>query len=314
MTRLSTDSILPLLPVLEAVADSGQVTAAADLLGVPQPTITRALQRAERALGVPVHVKDGRGIRLTPAGEALMPYVREALRAVEAGLSAAGAVAAPVRGRVRVAFQNILGEDLIPALVQASRKDHSEVEFALFQGARAHCMSLLTAGEADFAFVSPPPTEREKTLNELEVVGLGADELVVVVPANHRLAHRATVRLAELAGESMVVMARGFGMRSAVRGLLDGAGVRTTTAFEGQDIHTLVGLVSAGLGITIVPRREYTANIRMLRIAGSRVERYVVMVALRDFPASPAVSAFRELVMARGSTIAATTYAAPRTA
>lgn len=307
--------ILPLLPILTAVADTGQVTAAAELLGVPQPTITRALQRAERILGTPVHTKDGRGIRLTPAAEALIPYARAALDSVEAGWAAAGAIASPVHGRVGIAFQNILGEDLIPALLRVFSAEHPGVEFALSQGARAHCLALLSDGTADVAFVSPPPAAGEVPGPAPEITGLSPDELVVVVPADHRLAHRRTIRLPELADEQLILMAPGFGLRGAVRELLRASGVRARIAFEGQDIHTLVGLVSAGLGVTIVPRRDYPTSVRVLRIAGVRAERYVVMVALAataSAPVRPAVAAFRKLVATRGAGIAAAMYAAPR--
>lgn len=293
-------NVLALLPMLVALADTGQVTAAAEVLGIRQPTLTRALQRAELSLGVPLHEKDGRGVRLTAAGEAFVPYAREALAQVEAGLAAAGAVAAPVRGRVSIAFQNILGEDLVPALVRSFRGDYPDVEFVLAQGARAHCLELLTAGRADVAFISPPPEDAG-----LSVVPLGADELVLVVPPDHRLARRATVQLSELADERFVLTEPGFGLRSAVQDLLRTVGIRATVAFEGQDIHTLVGLVSAGLGVTIVPRRNYPQDVRMLRIVGVRAQRDVVMIAPPEPSERPAVAAFRELVASRGAAIQA---------
>lgn len=289
---------MALLPMLVALADTGQVTAAAEVLGIRQPTLTRALQRAEQNLGVALHEKAGRGVRLTPAGEALLPYAREALSQVEAGLAAAGAVARPVRGRVSIAFQNILGEDLVPALVRTFRADYPDVEFVLAQGARAHCLELLAAGRADVAFVSPPPEE-----TGLSVVQLGADELVLVVPSAHRLARRATVQLSELAEERFALMEPGFGLRSAVQELLRTVGIRARIAFEGQDIHTLVGLVSAGLGVTIVPRRNYPQDVRLLRIVGGRAQRDVVMVAPAEPADRTAVAAFRDLVSSRGAVI-----------
>lgn len=285
--------------MIVTLADTGQVTLAAEVLGIRQPTVTRALQRAEEILGVALHEKAGRGVRLTAAGEAFIPYAREALALVEAGRDAAGAGAAPVHGRVRIAFQNILGEDLVPALLRAFRTEHAEVDFALDQGSRDHCLELLRTGRADVALVSPPPEEPG-----LAMADLGRDELVLVVPPEHRLAQRATAALSELAGERFVLMAPGFGLRPAVQALLRDAGIRPRIDFEGQDIHTLVGLVSAGLGVTIVPRRRFPESVRSLRIAGARAERRVVMAAPAEPLPSPAVVAFRDLVTARGPAIA----------
>jgi DNA-binding transcriptional LysR family regulator len=300
MSREGVDRILSLLPSFVALADTGQVTAAADALGLPQPTVTRALQRAGTTLGVALYEKAGRGVRLTPAGEAFLPFARQALRNVEAGMAAA---AAPLHGRVAVAFQNVLGEDLVPLLIRTFRADNPGVEISLFQGSRSHCLKLLRSARAEVAFVSPPPAEPN-----ISVVRIGADELVVIVPRGHRLASRKTVRLGEIAGEPFVLMAVGFGLRSTVQGLLDDAGIHPTISFEGQDIHTLVGLVSAGLGVTIVPRREYPANVTALRVQGVRAEREIVMAHSADRALGAAAEAFRTLVATRAPGIAARAF------
>ena len=304
MKHDGVDRLLPLLPAIVALADTGQVTAAAELLGLPQPTVTRAMQRAEQSLGVPLHEKAGRGVRLTAAGEAFVPFARAALQQVEAGMAAA---AAPVRGRISVAFQNLLGEDLIPALIRAFRADHPGVEFSLFQGSRRHCLELLRSARTDVAFLSPPPEE-----GDFAVVELGADELIVVVPPGHALSTRSTVRLDELRDERFVLMVPGFGLRAAAQRLLEDAGIRPEISFEGQDIHTLVGLVSAGLGVTIVPRRDYSDRVASLRIRGVRAERQIVMAHPRDRVLSTAVASFRLLVETRGPAIAARAFAGER--
>ena len=288
MSREGVDRILALLPPFVALADTGQVTAAAEVLGLPQPTVTRALQRAGAILGVALYEKAGRGVRLTPAGDAFLPFAREALRNVEAGMAAA---AAPLRGRVAVAFQNVLGEDLVPVLIRAFRADSPGVDFSLFQGSRTYCLDLLHSAAADVAFVSPPPTDRDLT-----VVKIGVDELVVVVPKGHRLAGRTMVRLSEIAAEPFVLTGRGFGLRTTVQRLFDDAGIHPAVSFEGQDIRTLVGLVSAGLGVTIVPRRDYPANVTALRIQGVRAEREIVMAHSAERALDAAAAAFRSLV------------------
>ena len=300
MSREGVNGILTLLPTFVALADTGQVTAAAEILGLPQPTVTRALQRAGAILGVALYEKAGRGVRLTPAGDAFLPFAREALRNVEAGMSAA---AAPLRGRVAVAFQNVLGEDLVPVLIRAFRADNPGVDFSLFQGSRSYCLALLHSSTADVAFVSPPPTD-----DHLAVVKIGADELVVVVPRGHRLAGRTTVRLSEIAAEPLVLTGVGFGLRTTVQKLLDDAGIHPAISFEGQDIRTLVGLVSAGLGVTIVPRRDYPANVTALRIQGVRAEREIAMAHLADRTLGAAAAAFRALVATRAPGLAARAF------
>jgi DNA-binding transcriptional LysR family regulator len=296
MIRSDTSAVLAVLPVLVALADTGQVTGAADVLGVPQPTVTRALQRAGREIGAELYEKDGRGVRLSAAGETLLPYAREALRRVEAGISA---MTVPLHGRLSIAFQSSLGEDVVPALVDAFLSENPGIDISLAQGSRRDCLELLGSWRVDVAFVSPPP-ESVDIVN----IDLVDDELVVVVPATHRLARRKAVRLGELAEDRFVMMASGFGLRSQVQSMLTDSGVDPDIAFEGQNIHTLVGLVSTGLGVAIVPRRKYRPRVVQLEIRGGRAERRIVMSRLVRRDVSATVQAFRTLAEERGSAIA----------
>ena len=86
MTPSEFRSVVRLLPVFVVVAEVGQVTTAAAVLGMPQPTVSRALARLGVLLGTPVVERDGRGITLTAAGRALLPYAQEGVGALERGV------------------------------------------------------------------------------------------------------------------------------------------------------------------------------------------------------------------------------------
>ena len=241
--------LLPLLPVLDAVGQTRHVTAAAELLGVPQPTVSRALARAAAVVGVELVRKDGRGIRLTAAAEQLLPAVRTALQELQHGLDALHERQLQARGVVRLSFQMTFGESAVPVFVSGFRARHPDVRFELVQGSRQHCLDALAEGRVDLSIVSPRP----EPTRDIDSATLHVQPVRLAVPAGHRLAERRSVRMAEVAGEPFVALERGFGMRSILDRLGREAGFKPDIAFSGQDSRTLLGLVSAGLGVALVP-------------------------------------------------------------
>lgn len=246
--------LLPLLPVLDAVGQTRHVTAAADLLGVPQPTVSRALARAAAVVGTELVRKEGRGIRLTPAAEQLLPAVSAALQNLQAALDELHERRQEARGVVRLSFQMTFGEAAVPALIRGFRRAHPDVRFELIQGSRQRCLDVLAAGDVDLSIVSPVPAPGR----QLDAATLSVQPLRLAVPAGHWLAGRRSVRFEEAAGEPFVVLERGYGMRSIMDRLFREAGVRPDIAFHGQDSRTLLGLVSAGLGVALVPPSRAT--------------------------------------------------------
>ena len=246
--------LLPLLPVLDAVGQTRHVTAAAELLGVPQPTVSRALARAAAVVGTELVRKEGRGIRLTPAAEQLLPSVRAALDGLQSALDELHERRQEARGLVRLSFQMTFGEAAVPALIRSFRQGHPDVRFELIQGSRQRCLDVLVSGDVDLSIVSPAPAAGR----QLDAATLCIQPLRLAVPADHRLARRDRVRFGEAAGEPFVALERGYGMRSIMDRLFREAGVRPNIAFQGQDSRTLLGLVSAGLGIALVPPSRAT--------------------------------------------------------
>ena len=240
--------LLPVLPILAELGESGRITETAELLGIPQPTVSRALARASAVVGTSLAVRDGRGIRLTPAARLLIPRLQAALAQVQAGLDEVRVQADQARGRVSVAFQHTFGEATLPLMIAEFRRLHPAVTFELLQGSRALCLDSLAGARVDLAIVSPVPAPTRS----LDAALLYAEPLRLVVPEHHRFADRGSIRLEEAKAEGFVVLSEGFGLRSIFDGLCREAGFRPRITFEGQDSHTLRGLVSAGLGVSVL--------------------------------------------------------------
>lgn len=306
--------ILPLLPVLDAVGQTRHVTAAAELLGVPQPTVSRALARAAVVVGAELVRKEGRGIRLTPAAEQLLPAVRTALEELQRGLDALHEREHQARGVVRLSFQMTFGESAVPVFVSGFRAQHPDVRFGLIQGSRQSCLDALAEGRVDLSIVSPRPVPTR----ELDSATLHVQPVRLAVPAGHRLAHRKTVRLAEVSGEPFVALERGFGMRSILDRLGRDAGFTPDITFSGQDSRTLLGLVSAGLGVALVPPSSaghgslYGSTLPSTRLGWAELAledegafREIGLVWPRIVGEPPQVRLFREHILALDASLLA---------
>jgi DNA-binding transcriptional LysR family regulator len=241
--------LLPLLPVLAELGRTEHVTETAELLGVPQSTVSRALARASAVVGTELLVRDGRGIRLTPAARTLLPYIEQALAEFQAGLDLVRNESEVVRGKIAVSFQHTFGEATLPLLISAFRTRNPGAVFTLSQGSRDACLEELSSGGADIALTAPIGLAGRN----LDSAPLYREPLRLVVHHSHRLAGRTTASLADIRTEPFVALGPGYGMRSLTDALFREAGYRPRIAFESQDSHTVRGLVSAGLGVSILP-------------------------------------------------------------
>jgi DNA-binding transcriptional LysR family regulator len=241
--------LLPLLPLLAELGRTEHITETAELLGLPQSTVSRAIARASAIVGTELLIRDGRGVRLTPAAKALMPHIEAALDECKTGLDNVRHESEVVRGRIAVSFQHTFGEAMLPLLISAFRSRHPQTAFDLSQGARDGCLAELAVGTADLALTAPVATPSKR----IGSAALYREPLRLVVHHWHPLAGRRRARVAEIRQEPFVAMGSGYGMRSLTDALFREAGFRPRIAFESQDSHTVRGLVSAGLGVSILP-------------------------------------------------------------
>jgi DNA-binding transcriptional LysR family regulator len=244
--------LAPSLALLAAVGETGHVTRAAELLGIPQPTASRRLAALGELVGAPLTLPSGRGIRLTRAGRTLAAASSRALTAVTAAVREVREEIDPATGRIVLGFLHLLGRTLVPSLIGAFRERNPGVRFSLAQGSRQDMLRALRDGEIDLVFVAPMP------LDDPDLVShpIADQELVLSVPPTHRLAARKRVRAAELAGEELVTLEPGYGLRQITDDLCAAAGFEPRIAFEGQESETVRGLVAAGLGVAVLPHAD----------------------------------------------------------
>ena len=298
--------LAPRLHQFVAVARAEHMTRAAGRIGVPQPTLSRAMARLESDLGVALFARSGRAIRLTPAGRTLLARAEAALAVLAAAADEMTGDADPARGRVTLGFLSTLGTDAVPRLLRAFRDTHPGVRIELLQGRHAVLLDRLRDGVADLVLTSPLPDEPG-----LVATALAEEEVRLAVPSGHRL-HRPgpgggaePVALAEVAGEPFLAFAPGYGLRGPVLDWCRRAGFGPSIAFEGGDAATLRGLVGAGLGVTLLPLAPDVPGVVQVPVHSPHPTRTLGMVHRGGDGPTPPARALRAFVAARAAGVLA---------
>jgi DNA-binding transcriptional LysR family regulator len=240
--------LTPRLAQFAAVARHEHITRAARELGVPQSTLSRSMARLEEDLEVALLARHGRAVSLTPAGRAFARSVERALGEVDRAAEEVRTDADPAAGKVAFGFLHTMGPETVPALIREFRTGHPRVRFALVQSYGEDMIERMREGELDLCLTSPVPDAPDLVTRRL-----ARQRLRLVVPADHRLAARKRVRLAEAAEEAFVMLEPGYGLRRLTEELCRQAGFGPRVAFEGEEAETLRGLVAAGLGVALLP-------------------------------------------------------------
>lgn len=269
-------------------------------LGISQSALSRRLAALESEVGAPLFDRHGRHLELNECGKALATRAAEASDTWKRGVEEVHRLMDPERGTVRLDFMHSLGTWLVPELVGAYRQEHPHVTFQLVQGAAQTLIDHVLAGEADVAFVGPKPAAFVES-GELGWKQLATQRLALAVPSAHRWAGREEVSIAEAIEEDFVAMLPGYGTRMLLDELTARAGFRPRLVFESMELTTLSGLVSAGLGVAVLPLGDSNIVIPGMQLIPLKEKRERELGMVWRTKASPALAAeaFREFVSAR---------------
>ena len=287
--------LAPRLAQFAAVARHEHVTRAAQELGVPQSTLSRAMVRLEADLGVALFARHGRTVSLTPAGHTFLASVERALDGIERAAETVRSDADPTVGKVAFGFLHTLGPETVPGLLREFRADHPRVRFQLVQNYGEAMLERLRAGGLDLCLTAPLPDAPDLVVRPLD-----EQRLRLVVPADHPLAGRRRVRLAEAADELFVTLEPGYGLRRITDALCAEAGFTPKVAFEGEEAETLRGLVAAGLGVALLPPPAVPRpGVAELTVTAPRAVREIGVAWLDGHPDTPPVAAFKRFLLSR---------------
>lgn len=235
-----------------AVAEELHFGRAAARLHMTQPPLTQGIAQLERALGVLLFDRTRRRVALTPAGEALLPDVRDLLERAQALPARARAAAAGEVGRVRLGFVSTIGFERLPGWVRAFRGACPQVALELVEATGDVQRALFARGELDAGLMLHSPGFAPP---ELARHAVALEPLVLAVPSRHPLAVSPVVDMAAVVNEPLVVFPRRIvpSLYDAILDLYRAAGRVPVVAQEAIQMQTIVNLVWGGLGVAWVP-------------------------------------------------------------
>ncbi|WP_026691981.1 LysR family transcriptional regulator [Peribacillus kribbensis] len=270
---------------------------AAEELHVAQSALSRQIGLLEKELGVELFQREGRNVKLTLIGRIFSEQAVIALKAIEHAKQMVDEYLDPERGTIRIGFPSSLAGSTLPAIISAFKREYPEVKFHLRQGSYPFLKEGIKNREIDLAFIGPVPTHDP----DLHADILFSEHFFALLPEKHPLAGRECLSLNELAEDAFVLFPEDFILRKIVVDSCHQAGFRPFIPFEGEDLDTLKGLVSAGIGISILPETTLNGNLPVgtikLPIIQPEVKRTVGVIVPKNRQLSPSEHLFYDFVL-----------------
>jgi DNA-binding transcriptional LysR family regulator len=282
------------LEYFKLVAELQHVTNAAEQLSISQPALSRSIAKLEEELGFPLFERRGKHVVLNRYGIIFLQYAERSIQEITAGKQVIHDLIHPDYGCVSLSFLHSLGSNLVPGLLSKFRSNCPNIQFKLYQNATTLLLDQLEAGEVDLCLCSPV-TRRES----MEWEPLFTEELFVVVPQGHRLAHRKSIELKEIANDPIVTFKRDYGLRILTDHLFKKADLNPFITFEGEEIMTVAGLVEAKLGVALLPHAFGLdkTNISFLPVSIPQCQRVIGLAWVKERYLSPAAQKFKDFVI-----------------
>jgi DNA-binding transcriptional LysR family regulator len=233
------------------VAETLHFGHAADELHLSQPALSQRIRTLERDVGATLLERNRRTVRLTAAGQAFVAPARATLAHAKHAVESAQRAAQGLHGRLRLGFTVIASYTALPQAVQAFRSRYPEIAVDLTEINSPAAEEALDRGEIDLG-VLHPPLERP----HLHTMSLPPEQLVLAIPAGHRLAGNPGITFADLADEPMLTAPRSVGpaLFDKLISCFHDTGIEPRVVQEVTPVTTLAGLVAAGAGIGFVTR------------------------------------------------------------
>ncbi|PWF48498.1 LysR family transcriptional regulator [Massilia glaciei] len=277
-----------------AVAEELHFTRAAARLHIGQPPLSHAIQMLEADVGALLFERTKRSVRLTGAGKLFLADARRILALSKQAAETARRAQRGEAGELRIGFTfSTPLTPLFAGVINRYRERHPAVALTLHEMATVPQLARLERRELDLGFIRPPEVTLPASLG---TTPLREDPLLLVLPSAHPLASRAGVAIGELAGAPFVMypQSAGTGVNPLILRLCRAAGFAPHVAQEAGEASTIIGLVAAGCGVSILPASFERIQMegvcyRPLTDAGASTS---LLLAWRNGEHAPLVDAF----------------------
>ncbi|MGZ4839680.1 MAG: LysR family transcriptional regulator [Terriglobales bacterium] len=263
-----------------AIAQTGSFSRAAQQTHVSQPSLSQQIRKLEDELGTRLFDRLGRTVRLTEPGRAFLPRARAVLSELEAARSDLVEREASVGGTVCVGVIPTIAPYFLPPYLAAFSRKYPQARVSVLEEITPLLLERLRAGSMDVAVLALPIPVRG---HEFESFALATEKLYAVLPKRHPLARRTTVTLMELRNDPFLLLRDGHCFRETTVEACRRARLSPHIVFESGQFSSILSMVSAGLGVSIVPEMavDKRSGCRFIALGDERAVRTIGAVTLK---------------------------------
>jgi LysR family hydrogen peroxide-inducible transcriptional activator len=273
-----------------AVARLRNFSRAAERCHVSQPSLSQQIMKLEDELGERLLERTKRKVELTPAGELFLEHAVHVTDEIELARDAVRDVRTLVRGRVILGALPTIAPYYLPTRLRTFSDRFPGIEVVVNEDTTAQLTQAILDKEIDLALVSLPVNGRS-----LLVEKLFDEELLVVMPANHRLAVKARLSLRDMKDERFILMHESHCLSGQALRFCHGQGMAPNVNFRSAQIETILAFVGSGHGVSIVPamakKEALFPGIRYKSVSGRSPRRDIAILCRLDRPLSRAAHA-----------------------
>ncbi|WP_245409957.1 LysR family transcriptional regulator [Pararhizobium haloflavum] len=283
-----------LLKSFVCLAEELHFSRAAERLNIAQPALSRQIKLLEERLGVMLVRRTKRSVALTPAGIIFKTRCHRLLDELEDARQEAQRVAAGQEGRLAVSFLHSSTYGIMPHLLRAFRTAHPRAVLELYEMTITDQLHALREGKVDVGLIRPPVADET-----IRTRFLGAQRFIIALPQSHPLAGNTNLSLHALRNDPFISFTERHSplFYARIVAMCETAGFVPRVAQHATQIHTIVGLVSAGMGVSILP--EVAKNLSLSNVSFAEITDKPPSVEMclgwRSDNASPILDSFVEI-------------------
>jgi LysR family transcriptional regulator, hydrogen peroxide-inducible genes activator len=281
-----------------AIADTGSFTRAAQQTHVSQPSLSQQIRKLEDELGARLLDRLGRTVQLTELGRSFLPRARAVLRDLEAARSDVVERKTSISGPISVGVIPTIAPYFLPPILAAFSRKYPEARVTITEEITPLLLERLRAGTMDVAIVALPLQARR---HDFQTFPLMVEKLYAVLPKHHALGKRRAVSLEELQDDPFLLLRDGHCFRKTAVAACKRARLDPRIIFESGQFSSILSMVCAGLGVSIVPAMavEKRLGCRYVPLKDERAARTIGVVTLNGRSPTRANDAFLALLRAR---------------
>ncbi len=244
------------LQYLKLLSEHGSFSRAAEAAHVSQPALSSGVQELERVLGAPVVERTRGNVQLTAVGAEACRRAEDILARTEDLVEAALNAGRPLSGRLRMGIIPTVAPFLLPATLPSLKTAYPDLRLFIREDLTPRLIAGLKAGQLDCAVIALP-----FDASGIEHAPIGFDEILAVAPVDHPLAAQGDIQPGSLRSEDLILLEDGHCLRDQALAAVDVDAPRGDDVFAATSLHTLVQMVSSGLGVSFLPEMAVRSGL-----------------------------------------------------